>query len=164
MTDLNSILGILANSPNWQYQLGLGEQQQQGMGTAANYLLGQGQNQNQAASISNQFKLGTTGQKNQLDEFLQQLGLQRQNQEFEQGNTRYLESPAYATSMGVARSAPALMDEGYDSYLKGKNLQQLGELQGNRGYVPADETSQYYDLLGQLGYLPNSAATATARR
>lgn len=113
MSDLQSLLGALGSSPNWQYQLGLGQNQNQGSQVASNYLLGQGQNQNQAAqiandltlgqgqlglgtlqanqnytlgdkSLNNQFSLGNKQADNQLDEFIKSLGLNSDAQKFQQ--------------------------------------------------------------------------------
>ena len=89
--ELQQLLGQLASTPNWKYQLGLAQTQEQEQQTAANYLLGQGQNTNQATSIADQYSLGQ-GQNanalqqtsNQLNEFLQALGLQTQQQNWQQ--------------------------------------------------------------------------------
>ena len=153
MIDLNSILGTLANTPTWQYQLGLGEQQQQGMGTAANYLLGKGQNENQATNISNQYTLGKTAQQNQLDEFLKSLGLQKNQQDWQQGfSTDQFNYQKNQDALSRLDNAAQL--SGADATAK-----VTSQFMNRNGIIPAARLADYYAALGAAGATLPSTAT-----
>ena len=75
MNDLNTLLGALASTPNWKYQLGISELGPQYAGIASNYELGKGQNANTAQANLYNYLLGQGANENQAAQIANQLTL-----------------------------------------------------------------------------------------